>query len=139
MKHNSCPHCGAHIAFRWSTLPKSGGIACAQCGGVSYRVTGTFWVAAYLSAMYLMMGAQYWFRFPWWLSGVVVALVVGISVVLSPLEVSREFTARQKIQRLFVMCGVIAVWTILLIWVMDHRPREARSEVVCPPASRSVP
>lgn len=139
MKHNSCPHCGAHIAFRRRTLPKSGGITCAQCGGVSYRVTGAFSVAAYLSVMYLMMGTQYWLRFPWWLSGVVIALVVGISIVFSPLEVSREFTIRQKIQRLFVAFGVIVVWTILLVWVMDHRPRVAAPDAVCPPASQSVP
>lgn len=142
MKHNACPHCGAPITAAQRLFPKKGGIHCAQCGGVSYLVTGALWLPVYLASFYISLSIQYWFRLSWMLPVAILVLTVVGLMLLSPLCVTKDITRRERIQRLVLGLSVFVVFNFLYIWVMDHRPRavaQAGPAVVSPDVGQSAP
>ena len=57
MKHNTCPHCGARIAFRQRILAKNGGSHSAQCGTCHHEVFSE-WSVPLLFLWFLLLCAD---------------------------------------------------------------------------------
>jgi CXXC-20-CXXC protein len=134
MKHNTCPHCGAHISFRQRFFTNKGEIHCAQCGGVSYLAPGVFWSTVNVTFFVLAMLVQHWFRQPAWIVAVVV-VVIGVEMAaLSPLC---KLSGRARFWQIVVGAGVLLAYLLLSEWVLAHRP--AVGVPPLPPTRHSAP
>ena len=136
MKHNTCPHCGARISLRQRLFPKKNGIHCAHCGRVCYLMPGASWSFVYASFFCLSMAVQHWYRLPWWVSAVVVAVIVPVLIALSPLRQTHEFTRREKTRQLVIGVFFFIAYFFLSEWVLAHRP--AVWAPTMPPAAQSA-
>jgi hypothetical protein len=144
MKHNTCPHCGAHISFRQRFFTKKGEIHCAHCGGMSSNKPTVTWFCGYISILYSgMMLGQYWSRQSlWWCCPVIMALAFLILSLCQPLVLIRELTRREKIWRALLLLVVLIAWNFMLIsWMhyLDAHRGLLSAQIACPPPVQSSP
>ena len=144
MKHNTCPHCGAHISLRQRFYAKKGEVHCVQCGGVSSNKPTVTWFCGYISILYSgMMLGQYWSRQSWWWCCPVIMVVAFLMLSLcQPLLLIRELTRREKIWKALLLLGVLIAWNVLLVsWmhVLDARRAPLAVQMTCLPTVQSAP